>query len=290
MMSALLEKDTPASGYAAEEDMRQYLTEIRSVPRLTPQQELELAQRCAAGDEDAVRQMVTANLRLVVSVAREYVGRGVPLLDLIQEGSIGLLTAARKFDYTLQCRFSTYATKWIRQGISRCLMNHAGLIRVPAHTAERIRKLQVASAKLLQESGQEPTVQELADYTGIPGDKVQQFLDLMPQVCSLDTPVGSEEDATLGTLLEDFSAPQPQEELVRRELKAAMDALLATLNDRQRQILQMRYGLADGICQSQQTIANQLGISKERVRQIEHQAMEKLQKRSMDLGLEDFLG
>ena len=289
-MSALLEKEKKtAYSHSGEDDVGQYLSEIHRYPRLSAQEELELAQRCADGDQEAVRQMVNSNLRLVVSIAREYAGRGVPLLDLIQEGSIGLLVAARKFDHTLQYRFSTYATKWIRQGITRCLMNHAGLIRVPAHTAERMRKLQAAAAVLQQESGQEPTPEELAQRTDMPVAKVQQLLDLIPQVCSLDTPVGSEEEATLGMLLEDIHAPQPQEELVRRELKAAMDAMLGSLNDRQQQILRLRFGMEDGICHSQQSIGTQLGISKERVRQIENQAMSKLQKLSEGLGLEDFL-
>ena len=179
-MSALLEKEKKtAYSHSGEDDMGQYLSEIRRYPRLSAQEELELAQRCADGDQEAVRQMVNSNLRLVVSIAREYAGRGVPLLDLIQEGSIGLLVAARKFDHTLQYRFSTYATKWIRQGITRCLMNHAGLIRVPAHTAERMRKLQAAAAVLQQESGQEPTPEELAQRTDMPVAKVQQLLDLI---------------------------------------------------------------------------------------------------------------
>ena len=163
MTSALLEKEN----HTADGELNQYLREIREFPRLTPEEERELARRCAAGDQDAVRRMVTSNLRLVVSVAREYAGRGVPLLDLIQEGSIGLLAAAKKFDYTLEYRFSTYATKWIRQGVTRCLMNHGCLIRVPAHTAERIRKVELARTALRQENGVEPTEelkQEILTY------------------------------------------------------------------------------------------------------------------------------
>ena len=288
MTSVLLEKENTTVS-TGEDDVRQYLQEIRSFPRLSVEEERALARRCAEGDADAVKQMVNANLRLVVSVAREYAGRGVPLLDLIQEGSIGLLVAAKKFDYTLEYRFSTYATKWIRQGVTRCLMNHVGLIRVPVHTAERMRKIIMAKAALLQEGGQEPTEAEIAQRTGIPEGKVRQLLTLIPETCSLDAPTGAEEDGTLGILLEDVHAPQPQEELVRRELKQTMDTLLSMLNDRQRQVLRLHFGMEDGACHSLEEIGSMLGISKERTRQIERQAIEKLQKLGAAFGLEDFL-
>lgn len=286
-MTKLMEKQ-PA-GASSEDELGQFLREIRSFPRLTEEEERLLAQRCAQGDENAIRQMVNTNLRLVVSIAREYAGRGVSLLDLIQEGSIGLLTAARKFDYTLQYRFSTYATKWIRQRISRYLMNHAGLIRVPEHTAEKIRKIQSAAAQLRQALGTEPTVGEIAERLDMQPDKVEQLLSLAPEVCSLDTPVGTEEDSTLGTLIPDDQMLQPQEELVRQELDRAIDSLLGALDARQQQILRLRYGMEDGICHSLEDIGKRLGISKERVRQIESQAMDKLQKLGLSMGLEDFL-
>ena len=272
-----------------DDDMSQYLREIRRFPLLTPEEERTLAMACKQGDEDAIRQMVSSNLRLVVSVAKEYAGRGVPLLDLIQEGSIGLLVAAKKFDYTLENRFSTYATKWIRQGVTRCLMNHAQLIRVPVHTAERMRKVMLSKAALLQETGREPTLEEIADHCGIPADKVSQLLQMNPETCSLDAPAGEAEDATLGVLLEDVFSPQPQEELVREELRRTMDELLSMLTERQRMVLRLHFGMEDGICYSLEQISIRFGVSKERVRQIERQAMDRLQKLGAGLGLEDFL-
>ena len=284
MTSDLLTKENAA---VSEDDVSQFLREIRTIPLLDPQQERALARRCAEGDEEAIRQMVNANLRLVVSVAREYAGRGVPLLDLIQEGSIGLLSAAKKFDYTLEFRFSTYATKWIRQGVLRCLANH-GLIRVPAHTAERIRRLTAARAELLQRNGEEPTLEQLAESCQMSVEKVKKYLSLSPEVCSLDAPAG-EEELTLGTVLADVTSAQPYEELVRGELSRTMDTLLAMLTPRQQQVLRLRFGMADGICHSLEETGTILEISKERARQIEKQAMEKLQKYGAGMGLEDFL-
>lgn len=273
---------------SGEDDVRQYLNEIRQFPRLSVEEERSLAQRCAMGDEEAIRMMVNSNLRLVVSVAREYAGRGVPLLDLIQEGSIGLLVAARKFDHTLEYRFSTYATKWIRQGVTRCLMNHAGLIRVPLHTAERMRRILSSKHALLQENGVEPTAAEISQRSGIPVDKVGKLLQLMPEVCSLDANAG-EEETLLRSLLEDVHAPQPQEKLIREELSHTMEHLLSTLTERQQQVVRLRFGMTDGVCHSLDEIGTILGISKERARQIERQSMINLKKSGAGLGLEDFL-
>ena len=282
-MTTVLDKQPP------EEDLSQFLREIRHFPRLTEEQERKLARRCADGDEETIRQMVNTNLRLVVSIAREYTNRGVPLMDLIQEGSIGLLTAARKFDHRLDYRFSTYATKWIRQGISRYLMNHGALIRIPEHTAEQLRRIQYAASQLRQETGMEPTVAELGEKLSLPPEKVEQLLRLNPEICSLDLPVGSEEGGTLGALIQDQQTAQPQEELVRRELEHTMQTLLGALDSRQRQILRLHFGMDDGVCHSLEEIGKTLGISKERCRQIERQAMDRLQKLGASMGLEDFL-
>ena len=287
MISVPAQLNTPM--VSGEDDVSAYLQQIRHFPMLTAQEELELAKRCAQGDQEAVRQMVTANLRLVVSVAKEYAGRGVPLLDLIQEGSIGLLAAARKFDYTLEYRFSTYATKWIRQGVTRCLQNHSGLIRIPAHTAERLRKVQQAKAHLLQQNGEEPEVAELARYCGLPEEKVRYLLRLNPEVSSLDAPAGEDGEGTLSAILEDLQAPQPYEQLVREELRQTIESLMNMLTERQQMVLRLHFGMEDGICYSLEQISIRFGVSKERIRQIEHQAMDRLQKLGANLGLEDFL-
>ena len=289
MTPALLEKQIESAISTGEDDIRPFINEIRQYPLLTAEEERQLARRCAAGDEEAIRLMVNSNLRLVVSVAREYAGRGVPLLDLIQEGSIGLIAAARKFDYTLDFRFSTYATKWIRQGVTRCLAEHSRMIRVPAHTAERIRKVEQARNALRQEMETEPTVEQIADRCGFEPDKVLQLLQLNPETCSLDAPAGEEADGTLAVLLEDIHANKPQEELVRKELENILNSLLGSLNERQQQVLRLHFGMADGVTYSLEAIGKVMGISKERVRQIRQQAMEKLQKMGASLGLEEYL-
>lgn len=272
---------------AGEDDMLQYLQDIRQFPLLTEEEELALARSCARGDENAIRKMVHSNLRLVVRVAREYAGRGVPLLDLIQEGSIGLLTAAGKFDPELGFRFSTYATKWIRRGVLRCLAEDGNLIRVPSHTAEKIRKVIQTRTVLQQELGRMPNAHEIGDRCDMESNRVEQLLQLEPQVSSLDAPAG--EDSSLSMLLEDVQVPHPQDQLIRDALAQTMNDLLSTLTDRQRLVLRLHFGMEDGVCHSLEQISSHLGVSKERVRQIKQQAMTRLKKNGAGYGLEDFL-
>lgn len=272
-----------------EDDTAQYLRDIRKYPLLTPEQELEIAKGCARGEEDAIRAMVNSNLRLVVHIAKEYVGKGVPLLDLIQEGSIGLLSAAKKFDHTRDCRFASYASQWIHQGCDRCVLNHSSVIRVPLHTMEKMRKILAVKSALLQEKGEEPSLEEVAARCEISPQRVSELLEQLPQVGSIDIPTGEKGDDTLRELLENIQAPQPEESLVREELKRIIEDLLKKLTDRQQQILRLRFGMEDGVCYSLQQIAGRIGLSKERTRQVEHQAISKLKKLGAGLGLEEFL-
>ena len=265
------------------------MSDIRAIPRLTAEEERQLAKRCAAGDEEAIRQLVKANLRLVVHIAKEYAGRGVSLLDLIQEGSIGLLAAARKYDYSLDYRFSTYATKWIRQGVTRCLLNNSGIIRVPLHTAEKIRKIEAVRTSLYQEFNEEPSISQIAQRVDMSEAKVEELLHLNPEISSLDIPSGEGDRNSVMDLVEDMDSVGPQEALVRQELDEMIRKMLSSLNPRQQEILKLHFGLEDGRIYSLEEIGKKLGISKERARQIEHQALEKLQELGTSLGLEDFL-
>lgn len=286
-MSDSSEKKNTYSG--RDDDIRQYLSDIRAIPRLTAEEERQLAKRCAAGDEEAIRQLVKANLRLVVHIAKEYAGRGVSLLDLIQEGSIGLLAAARKYDYSLDYRFSTYATKWIRQGVTRCLLNNSGIIRVPLHTAEKIRKIEAVRTSLYQEFNEEPSISQIAQRVDMSEAKVEELLHLNPEISSLDIPSGEGDRNSVMDLVEDMDSVGPQEALVRQELDEMIQKMLSSLNPRQQEILKLHFGLEDGRIYSLEEIGKKLGISKERARQIERQALEKLQELGTSLGLEDFL-
>ncbi len=270
-----------------EDDVTRYLHEIRQYPRLTREQEKRLARRCAEGDGEAIRIMVNSNLRLVVSIAREYADRGVPVMDLIQEGSIGLLDAVRGFDHSLDYRFSTYATKWIRQGVLRCFAQR-GLIRVPQYTADKIRRVRIAKEQLEKRNGEEPSRDELAAYLRISPERLEQLLALDPEIESLDRTVGEDDKPYFG-MLEDELAPQPYEEVVREELSQRINALLSMLSPRQQQVLRMRYGMDNDVCMTFEEIAGHLGISKERVRQLERAAVERLKRSGAGMGLEDFL-
>ena len=273
--------------FANEEGVRQFLQEIRSVPMLTAEEERELARRCAQGDEEAIDQMVSANMRLVVAIARRYSSADIPLPDLIQEGSIGLMAAAKRFDYTMNYRFSTYASKWIRQRVLRYIAENHNQVRIPVHMVDKIRKVTQIQKALQQELEREPTLADIADRIQLPEEKVAQLLQLQPQLVSLDAPLG--EENAIGDLVEDVRSPKPMDALVQQELLQTMDKLLSTLNARQQQILRLHYGLEDGVCHSLEEIGGILGISKERARQIERQAMRKLKALAANNGLEDYL-
>lgn len=282
-MGIVSEEKREASISAPLDGMNQYLQDIRSFPLLDAQEERVLTLRCVQGDQDAIRLLVCSNLRLVVNVAREYAGRGVPLMDLVQEGSVGLLSAAKKFDPQLGFRFSTYATKWIRRGVVRCLDEHGAMIRVPGHTSEKLQKVIRVRAELEKLLGEEPHDEQLADKLDMSLDKLRHMLQLAPKVQSLDG------FCVEADLVDDSFTSAPQEQLVREELSRIMDTLLAQLTERQRLILRLHYGLEDGECHSLESISERLQLSKERVRQINQQAMDQLKKNGAAFGLEDFL-
>lgn len=274
-------------GFMSEENLHQLMAEIHEIPRLSPEEERELAKQCAQGDEEAIRRMVSANMRLVVAIARRYYNGTVPMQDLIQEGAIGLLKAAQKFDYTRGYRFSTYASKWIRQGVTRCAINNQSTVRIPVHLVELIHKVTKLQTQLRQSLDREPTPEEIGAECDLSAEKVSQLLRLQPELLSLDAPVG--ENDAVGNLMEDLRTPQPLQTVVSRELLEQMGLLMAQLTERQQRILRLHYGMEDDKCYSFEEIGMALGISKERARQIESQALRKLRSLARNKGLEDFL-
>ena len=287
---SLILQDKPETPVAnGEDEIRQYLQQIRDIPRLTVEEEVELARRCADGDEDAVRRMVCANLRLVVSIAKKYRDSGVPMMDLIQEGNEALVDAAKNFDYTKNFKFSTYADEAVKRRIVRAIENHS-LIRVKDHTASHIRKILKEKTALQQELERDPTLEELAERTGFSPEKIREYLSWNSiDVCSMEAVTGENEDGTLQMLLEDDRAPKPLEILVRRELERIIDALLGQLSDRQSLVLRLRFGMEDGICYTQEAIGEKLGVTKQAVGEVERNAIKRLRKLGTGLGLEDFL-
>lgn len=271
----------------SEDSLTVFLEEIRQYPLLSADEEKELARRYVQGDGEAGRRLCSCNLRLVVSIAKEFTGRGVPLLELIAGGNVGLVYAATKFDPEKDCRFSTYATDWIKQGIRICLKQNGSLIRVANYTAERIRKVLTTRAALEKELGEQPTVEEIAEACGFTVEAVTELLGYDLSVSSLNAPVG--EDGTLENILENEEADSPERKLAREELSRIMELLLSKLDERQALVIRLRFGMIDGEYHSLEEIGKLLGISKERVRQIEKSAKERLKKLGVDFGLEDFL-
>jgi RNA polymerase primary sigma factor len=274
---------------ATSDPVRLYLREIGKVELLTAEQEVSLARRIEAGDEAARRQLVEANLRLVVSIARRYVGRGMSLLDLIQQGNLGLIRAVEKFDYHRGFKFSTYATWWIRQAITRGLADQARTIRVPVHVVETINKIVRAQRKLLQDSGRDPTPEEIGAAMGISADKVRETLKVSQAPVSLETPVGEEGDAQLGDFLEDVAAPAPPVAVEGVLQSEELVAVLGLLTRRERAVLELRFGLRDGKPQTLEEVGRQFGLTRERIRQIEAQTLAKLKAYRDSQGLRDFL-
>ncbi len=283
------EKDKDSIATVSEDGVSDYLRMIRGIPLLTAEEERELAMRCAQGDQEAIRKMVNSNLRLVVSVAKEYGGKGVPLLDLIQDGSIGLIEAAKRFDYKRNTRFSTYAMPWIRQGVVDCLVNHKNIVTVSKYAAERIKKVLQTKMQIKKELGIEPTVEEIADACGLPADKVEKYLQVSAKTITLDKTEDQDENFDPYEMIEDHNAVKPQQEFVRQELKKTLEELLAMLDQRQQMVLRMHFGMDNNVHCSLEAISVHFGVSKERIRQIEQQAMAKLKRLGANLSLEDFL-
>ncbi len=282
-------EDVPAENITIDDPVKVYLKEIGRVPLLSPEEETSLAMRVVDGDEYAKKRLSEANLRLVVSIAKRYVGRGMQFLDLIQEGNLGLIKAVDKFDYTKGFKFSTYATWWIRQAITRAIADQARTIRIPVHMVETINKVKKASSQLLHKNGREPTAEEIADELGMPADKVQEIMRVAQEPVSLETPIGEEEDSHLGDFIPDDDAPAPAEAASHTLLKEQLDDVLDTLTDREAKVLRLRFGLDDGHPRTLEEVGKEFDVTRERIRQIEAKALRKLRHPSRSKKLKDFL-
>ncbi len=265
----LLDTDAVAETFSSDDPVRMYLKEIGKVPLLTPDEEIALAMRMAEGDEEAKRRMAEANLRLVVSIAKRYVGRGMLFLDLIQEGNLGLIKAVEKFDYTKGYKFSTYATWWIRQAITRAIADQARTIRIPVHMVETINKVIRVSRQLLQELGHDPSAEEIAEEMGLPAEKVRDILKIAQEPVSLETPIGEEEDSHLGDFIEDEGVSEPSEAASFTLLKEQLMSVLDTLTPREKKVLELRFGILDGRTRTLEEVGKEFNVTRERIRQID---------------------
>ena len=276
-------------GVSIEDPVRMYLKKIGKVPLLSAEEEIELAKRMELGDQEAKKRLAEANLRLVVSIAKRYVGRGMLFLDLIQEGNLGLIKAVEKFDYRKGYKFSTYATWWIRQAITRAIADQARTIRIPVHMVETINKLIRVSRQLLQELGREPTPEEIAAEMNMPVERVREILKISQEPVSLETPIGEEEDSHLGDFIQDDNVPVPADAAAFTLLKEQLEEVLGTLTEREQKVLTLRFGLEDGRARTLEEVGREFNVTRERIRQIEAKALRKLRHPSRSRKLKDYL-
>ena len=284
-----LDPSVGADGVSIDDPVKVYLKEIGRVPLLTPDEEVDLAVRITNGDEAAKKRLSEANLRLVVSIAKRYLGRGMQFLDLIQEGNLGLIKAVEKFDYTKGFKFSTYATWWIRQAITRAIADQARTIRIPVHMVETINKVKKVSSQLLHANGREPSAEEIAEELDMPVDKVREIMRVAQEPVSLETPIGEEEDSHLGDFIPDDDAPAPADAASHILLKEQLSDVLQTLTPREEKVLRLRFGLEDGRSRTLEEVGKEFNVTRERIRQIEAKALRKLRHPSRSKKLKDFL-